>query len=66
MARMNPVKVLAAAEGYISANSEIDKNSVEFIEMPAKFVTKAHITDIKRRIKTYNSPVYQRRTNPDE
>jgi len=47
MAGMNPVKVLAAA-GYISANSEIDKNSVEFIELPAKFVTKAHITDIKQ------------------
>lgn len=47
MAGMQPVKVLAAA-GYIAANSEIEKKSVEFIEMPAKFVTKAHVMDYKQ------------------
>lgn len=49
---VKPVKVITAAK-YIPALSTIDKESVQYGEVPAKFFTKAHATefnDVKGRV----------------
>ncbi len=47
MRSMDPVKVVVAAK-YIPAWSKIDKDNVKLIEIPKKFMTKAHIVKIDK------------------
>lgn len=49
MSSMEPVKVIAAAK-YIPAWAKLDEAMVEYIEIPKKFVTKAHIIKFDKYI----------------
>jgi pilus assembly protein CpaB len=47
MSKMEPVKVLVAAD-YIPAYTEIQKDNVEYKEVPKNLVTSAHVLDFQK------------------
>jgi len=47
MAKMEPVKVLVAAD-YIPAYTELKKDMVEYSELPKNFITSAHVLDFEK------------------